>query len=231
MSDDTQVADAGTETDTSTEAGGSEESAGGGDSISRLTERLDKFIDQMERSGEREGQSRGGLLDSVQRNDDDLDDDEYAEDLDDDLDGDDYATDEQAQARRLLEEFVDSRLQERIQPYLQEQYEEKRIEQVQALEQKYPELATPDKAQPLVEMAEQLARTLGEPGLAYEAPFLETIYLRMKAEQVQADERSAGDDREASVESGGAASPRNAGNKTDLADEIVKAGRPKSIFG
>jgi hypothetical protein len=148
--------------------------------------------------------------------------DEGQQDFDEGDQGDGNADDLVRSADQIVENLVEQKVQERLAPHLAAQYEEKRHGEVVALESKYPELQEQDNATPLLQTAVQLARALGEPELAYEAPFLETVHLRMKAEAARAEETSGegGQEREAPIE--GAGGSNTGGGSGDRAAEAAK---------
>lgn len=185
-------------------------------SVDRLTERLDKFLEHVAPTDDDDG----SLFEFTDEFDEFLDDDD--DDTDDNFDDDETLTPEQ-EAERLLNEYVDQRVQERLDPILESQREEQRQEDLQALESRYPELATRDVAAPVLRHAMHIAQALGTPELAFEAPFLETVYLRSRAERAAAAEGSDESARgsETPLERAGSAS--GGGGEVDLADEIVKA--------
>lgn len=219
-----QVAEA---TATDTESSGDEEATeskdANSDAIGRLTERLDKFIDTVNPP---EGdEANTGLYDQVA---DDLYGDYYDdddEDLDEGGEEDDSERSPEDEAREIVQQFVDQKVQERLDPVLAQQREQQRIADIQSLEQSYPELGKKEHAAPLLAKAQEIAQAIGVPELAYEAPFLETVYLRAKGEGVAAKEREAAakNGSETALETAGGTGNRGGEGDVDLADEIVKA--------
>jgi hypothetical protein len=218
----TQGGDDGGDDDGDDEGGDS----GVSDSVARLTERLDRFLDRV---GPGEDDQGGGLGDlafgadgDLDDDDDDFDDSVFYDD-DDDIDADDAMAEEERRAREILDQYVEQRTQEQIAPVLEEFREQQRYAQITDLEDRYPELQSREMAAPLMQAAQELAAALGQPELAYEAPFLETVYLRAKAEVAAASEDEGGEGgSETPLEKVGSAST-GGGEEVDLADEIVKA--------
>ena len=168
-------------TDTGGE-GGDEKDSSSNESLDRLADRLDTFLDRIGPEEE-----EGDLYEFASEFADDFDD-EDDDDYDDDDDDDDGDLTAEEEAERILNEYVDQRVQERLQPHLQEQQEERRQAQLEDLEQRYPDLQQREHAGPLLENSRRLAAAMGQPELAFQAPFLETVYLRMKAEYLSAAE-------------------------------------------
>lgn len=215
-------------------AGGGEEEKEGGDTkaaIDALSERMDKFMEQAQ------GDEEDPLDDFDLFDEFGDDDDEYDDDFDEGGDQGGNPDDPDALARSadaIVEQLVDQKVQERLAPHLQQQYEERRHEQVVALENKYPELGEQEKAVPLLREAAKLAKSLGEPELAREAPFLETVHLRMKAEAARAEETSGGKgEDEAPVEGAGGSNESSGESAEDAVRKLVSdaSSRGKSIFG
>lgn len=218
---------ASTETTTAQPAEGGEKGGELEESVGRLTDRLGQFMDRV---APQDSDQDVGLWDLTA--------DELYGDFDDDDDEDDEGMDQPAvqrgdqdaeaeaerHAQEVLNQFIDQRVQEKLGPYMEGQAEERRMGQLQALEDKYPDLKSQEHARPLLEKAQEIAATLGAPDLAYEAPFLETVYLRERTAATVADEdRAAGEGgSDTALETAGSAAG-SGGEETDLADEIAQA--------
>jgi hypothetical protein len=190
--------------------------------IDNLSERMDTFMQTVQPQQE-------DPLDFLYEDEgDDFEDDTSNEGGDDGGEADDLVR----SADQIVENLVEQKVQERMAPHLQQQYEERRHEQVVQLENKYPELAEQDNATPLLQQAVQLAKQLGEPELAREAPFLETVHLRMKAEAARAEETSGEAEQDAPIEgAGGSGNSGSGGNAEKQAqDLIVSASKSRGIF-
>ena len=197
------------------------------DSIDRLASRMDSFMEQS-RPDEDPLSDLFEPEDEYEYEDDESDpyfDDEDDEDLDDEARL-------SREADRIIDELVDRKVQERLAPHLQQQYDDRRHGQVVELEKKYTELQERKHAEPLLREAATLAKRLGEPELAFEAPFLETVYLRMKAEAARAEESEASGEDETPIEgAGGGKSASSETAEANLRKGIVDASKDKGIFG
>jgi hypothetical protein len=88
-------------------------------------------------------------------------------------------------AERELEQFtqfVDSRAQEILTPFLQEQRET----QVRALSEKYPDMKQPEIRDLLIEKVREIARRSGNEALLSDPVAIEMAYLSVKAQQADA---------------------------------------------
>lgn len=211
------------------DAGGGDGGESGGEStqpdvrsaIDNLSERMDTFMQSVQ-------QPQEDPLDFLY---DDEFDDEGDDQTSGEQTGDGNPDDLVKSADQIVENLVEQKVQERLAPHLQAQYEERRHEQVVQLENKYPELKEEDGATPLLRQAAELAKALGEPELAREAPFLETVHLRMKAEAARAEETSGEAEQDAPIEGAGGSGNSTGGNASEEAAKlIVGASKSRGIF-
>lgn len=78
-----------------------------------------------------------------------------------------------------LTQYIDSRAQEMLTPFLQEQRES----QVRALSEKYPDMKQPEIRDPLIEKVRELARRSGNEALLSDPAVIEMAYLSVKAQR------------------------------------------------
>lgn len=125
------------------------------------------------------------------------------------------------QLQPAIQQLVDKQTQQAILP-LQQQMQEARVErEAQNLVDEFPDLATPEVAQHVVQTAQQLAQELGQPGLANEPRFWRMAYMMGKAaEAANSEGRDA--PSAAHLEGGGGATP--SGSQVNLGDLIVNGG-------
>lgn len=133
--------------------------------------------------------------------------------------------------QRALAEMVDARVAEALAPHAQQQAEEARVQKANALAEKYPVFADPDKYTPVLrdaqEKAKNLARATGNPALQdlwRDPDFLETTYLAGIGSKAAAAEAAAGGGGNGvTLERGGSAGPGGDGGdgNKELAAGIV----------
>jgi hypothetical protein len=123
-----------------------------------------------------------------------------------------------------------------IQPWMEQQEEQRREVETNQLLEDYPELGEQEVATEVMGEAQEWARDLGNPALAGEPAFVELVHLAAKTAARAGEETPAGGGGEHTVqqlESGGAAP--GGGPQADAADEkrqrIVNAERSHPIFG
>lgn len=137
------------------------------------------------------------------------------------------ALDPAAQARemqRIAGEIADQRIagvQAERAAEREEAAWERRDQQAEALEQKYPDLADDEKSDMYIGIAKELAERLGKPELAIEPEWLERVYLSEKAKETAGDEIPAGNEQGVHVERGGAAAAAATSVGEDDGDRIV----------
>lgn len=221
-------------------------------SLSRLEQRMDALVDaiapEKEKKEPAEGLSR--YLDSLYSGADDpfsdLGDEDEGEgenteeagtedDYDEDIgDDEELSEDDQEHLAARLAQIIDSRVQagvkEAVEPFLSEQAQRQHRVDLLALEDKYPELKQPENAEPVLAAAESWAKRLGNPALAYQSSTLEMVYKALRAEEAaQQEKRAESAGREGSevvLEGAGGANP-GGGSGDDIADLIVKMGKPR----
>lgn len=120
---------------------------------------------------------------------------------------------------RLIQQGIETALA----PIAQERQQEKWDAYTDALEERYPDLADPDKAQGYIDRAVQRASDLGHPELARNPHFLEDVYLRTRAEEQSDREIPAGSQREVTIERGSGAGPAASSDDRSEQKSIVKA--------
>lgn len=134
----------------------------------------------------------------------------------------------EAQQRALME-LVDQRVAEARAPELRQQQEQQRVEKANALADKYPVFADPEKYTPILREAQQkaasMARALGNPAYAdmwRDPDFLETTYLAGLGASAAAAEAGGGSGNgDVVLERGGSAGP---GSGSDDGGKAIAAG-------
>jgi hypothetical protein len=126
----------------------------------------------------------------------------------------------EAQSREIAR-LVQQGVQDQMAPHLEERAWERRDQEADALEERYPDLADEKTQAKYLTMAQQEAQRLGQPALAIEPKFLETVYLADQARQKAGDEIPAGSRQEVTVERGGVAGGGSADGPGDDGDRIV----------
>jgi hypothetical protein len=131
----------------------------------------------------------------------------------------------EAQAREIAR-LVQQGVEEALAPEREERAWERRDQEADALEERYPDLAG-EKQEHYLQLAQQKAQALGQPTLAIEPSFLEMVYLEAQAREKAGDEIPAGSRQEVSVERGGTVQPVSADGPGDDGDRIVSLARSK----
>jgi hypothetical protein len=125
------------------------------------------------------------------------------------------------QLQPAIQQLVDRQTQQAIEP-LQKQMQEARVErEAQNLVDEFPDLATPEVAQHVVQTARELAQQLGQPELANEPKFWRMAYMMGKAAE-SANQEGRDAPNAAHLEGGGGATP--SGSQVNLGDLIVSGG-------
>ena len=123
---------------------------------------------------------------------------------------------------RELQRLISAGIDARMAPLEQQRQQEQWDAYTDALEERYPDLADPEKQSAYIDKAIERARQLGHPELARNPHFLEDVYLRTRAEEQSDREIPAGSQREVTIERGSGAGPA-ASPSDDHASRIVKA--------
>lgn len=124
--------------------------------------------------------------------------------------------------QQLIETQVQSRLDEKWGP-LSEQVRSIQVGlDAEALTARYPELAKPEIAQPVVDAARELAEKAGNPELATNTKVLELIYKAQMADKYAAGEKPAGAEEGFDLERAGGAGPAQ-GDEPNIAERIISS--------
>lgn len=122
--------------------------------------------------------------------------------------------------QQLIETQVQARLDEKWGP-LSEQVRSIQVGlDAEALTARYPELAKPEIAQPVVDAARELAEKAGNPELATNTKVLELIYKAQMADKYAAGEKPAGAEEGFDLERAGGAGPAK-GDEPNIAERII----------
>ena len=103
-------------------------------------------------------------------------------------------------AMQQLQQYIGSAVNQAIAPFQQRELQR----EAQQLEQRYPDLAKPEVAGPLVQQAQSYAHELGHPELGTNPRFIENFYLAQQARDRAAQETPADGDKGVHLEGGGA---------------------------
>lgn len=150
-------------------------------------------------------------------------------------DGDQY-TDAQADPMAQLQSVIGPIVQQALAPHLAQQRSDRVVQQAQALQVKYPDLAKGEVAMPLVREAERHAQRIGHENnfttdqvaaIAHDPQLIETLYLAQRARSQAAQETPA--DGSSNVQLEGASAQVDA-PQDDVFDQMVKAGPAQSGF-
>jgi hypothetical protein len=137
--------------------------------------------------------------------------------------------DVRAQLQEYLQDEIQKGVRAAVDPFLEQQLREKRVEAAVALEQEFPELARPEVATPVVQMGHSLLAEMGMPQAANHPGFAKVvrlIYMASKAGAAASSETPAGQSNgEVSLETGGARAPQSQQQQPDEGDLIVQAGQ------
>ena len=133
---------------------------------------------------------------------------------------------EEQEFQRQLDQMVESRLQEKLTPYMQQQQLKERDQEFEGLLEQYTELAE-DKGllKSVVEQAEQFAARLN-PEFVNTPEFvdlMEMVYKARKADERAAQEKPAGERKEVSLEGGGGRAPSEP--EEDPQDAVLAAAK------
>lgn len=94
--------------------------------------------------------------------------------------------------------------------------------EAEQLAARYPELGDAKIAGPVVEQARALAEAVGQPGLANNMQFIETVYKAQRSDRLAAGETPAGGEQGFELERAGGAGPA-AGEQQNIAERISAA--------
>jgi hypothetical protein len=155
---------------------------------------------------------------------------------------DDYSyeeTDPQQQAAEAqqLQQFIAQQVQQAASPFLQQLQQQAIHQQASALEQRYPELAKPEVAGPIVQQAQQVAAQIGRTtGLSpqqvdalWRSPeFVENLYLAQRARTAAAQETPA--DATSNVQLEGSAAQVEQQGTDDVMSRIANSGPKPGSF-
>lgn len=132
----------------------------------------------------------------------------------------------QAAQMREFERMMRTVAREEMAPDREQRETERRSQEADAIEDRYPALRDEAAQDRYIEMAVQEARALGRPELAREPRFLEMVYLQDVGRQGAGEEIPAGSTRGATLERGGGAPPAEGQSSTDEeGDRIVNVSR------
>lgn len=136
--------------------------------------------------------------------------------------------DAEAQLNQLTS-FVDQRAQQMVAPLMQE----RREEQMQAIQQRHPDILKPEVFQPLSNLVETLAQRSGNDDLIFDPQFVEMAYKVVKAEAAESNavpaEQAANG---ASLETN--AGQSQTGGSSDIEDyrnQVFGQAQQRSVFG
>jgi hypothetical protein len=123
---------------------------------------------------------------------------------------------------QAIQHMIAQGVEQAVTPLQEQIAEQRRTAEAAALEDEFPELATPEKAEAILDRAEELAAQLGHPELGHEPQFIRQAYLAEKASGLAAQETPAGTTPGAVLEGGGGAPPAQ-NEEDDTADRIVQS--------
>lgn len=138
--------------------------------------------------------------------------------------------DVRAQLQEYLQEEIQKGVQAAVNPFLETQLRNQRVDAAIALEQEFPELARPEIATPVVQMGHSLLAEMGMPQAANHPGFAKVvrlIYMASKADARASSETPAGQSPpgEFALETPGARAPASQQPQGDEGDLIVAAGQ------
>ncbi len=186
------------------------------ESKSEPTEHFDRLQARMDEMAESQRQ----FIESLQQQPEDED--QYP------LEAEDAGFEEQ-EAKRMLDEMVEQRVQDQMTPYLQAQQMQARDTALADVEARYPEIVDPKVGQPVLDSALALVQEMGRPDLVNTPTFaklVEQTYKAMKADESAARETPAGGRQQVHLEQGGGAAPSEPDE--DIVARILGAGTPSN---
>ncbi len=142
--------------------------------------------------------------------------------------------------QELITRQANEAAQAQIAPFMQQQREQEATAAAEALEEQYPELATPEVAERVLDESAQLAsrmqRSMGwtkeqAEAVALDPAFNEQVYLAGKARERAAAEVAAGSSPMTTLETGGGVSPQDRSDEGEQAgDAIVNVSKNRVNF-
>ncbi len=127
-----------------------------------------------------------------------------------------------------FQQMTQQQVQQALAPIMQQVQGIQTGLEAEQLAAKYPALQTEEGAAPVVAAARQMAEALGQPGLATNMQFLETVYKAQMADKYAAGEVPAGAEKGFDLERAGGAGPA-AGDEPSIADRVIQS-RQKTDF-
>lgn len=204
------------------ETGGAAEGApsgGGDDRFDQLSQSFERFQQDVSSRLDRLGQGRE---EEDEEEPDELDGLEFQFGEDDLTEDGGFTNDAQL---REIARMARAIAREEVGTVQAERADERRMQEADALEQRYPALQDEAYQDKIVEMTRKQAAAFGQPELAREPHFLEMVHLAEQARQGAAAETPAGSTQGAALERGGGAAPAETSSTEEEGDRIVKASR------